>query len=367
LFRPPEHSPQKRGASDRFSLIGGHAKRLLKYGVIRAGLEAVALTRAGRLLPGAAGRGVVFTLHHVRPPAAAKFDPNAILAVTPDFLEQAIGVALKRGLTPVHLHDLPKLLADESDRRKFVAFTLDDGYRNNAEFAAPVFRKHGVPYTVFVTPGFSTRTRTIWWETAAALAGQGPSFRFDFGAGPETVATATVLQKFAAFERLAAFVQSIDEDEAVRRIDEAAAAVGIDPLAIVDDLVMTVDELRALSADPLAHLGAHTMTHVNLMRVSAERLHHEIAASTRTIEEWVGVKPRSFSYPYGWASAAGEREFAATAQAGFEVAVTTRPAVLPVGRLARPTALGRVSLNGLYQQPRYVEALLSGIPFRLMG
>ena len=179
-------------------------------------------------------------------------------------------------------------------------------------------------------PASARRTRTIWWETAAALAGQGPSFRFDFGAGPETVATATGLQKFAAFERLAAFVQSIDEDEAVERIDEAARAAGLDPLAIVDDLVMSENELRALAADPLAHLGAHTMTHVNLMRVSAERLHHEIAASTRTIEDWVGARPRSFSYPYGWASAAGAREFAAAAAAGFEVAVTTRPAVLPV-------------------------------------
>ncbi|NJO54515.1 MAG: polysaccharide deacetylase family protein [Bacteroidales bacterium] len=323
--------------------------------------------RAGRLMPGAAGRGVVFTLHHVRPEPPPAFAPNAILAVTPAFLEQAIGVALKRGLTPVHLHDLPALLADGAERRKFVAFTLDDGYRNNAEFAAPVFRRYGVPYTIFVTPGFSTRTRTIWWETAAALAAQRASFRFDFGHGGEVVSTATTAQKFVAFERLAAFVQSIDEDEAVRRLDQGAKASGIEPMAIVDDLVMTEGELRTLAADPLAHLGAHTMTHVNLMRVAEERLHREIADSTCTIEQWVGYRPRSFSYPYGWASAAGAREFAAAAAAGFAVAVTTQPGVLPLGRLVRPTALNRVSLNGLYQKPRYVDALLSGIPFRLVG
>ncbi|ALK09970.1 polysaccharide deacetylase family protein [Blastochloris viridis] len=343
------------------------AKRVLKYQIIRVGLEAVALSRLGRLMPAAAGRGVVFTLHHVRPETPSRFDPNAILAVTPAFLEQAIGVALTHGLTAVHLHDLPALLADPAETRKFVAFTLDDGYRNNAEFAAPVFRKFGVPYTIFVTSGFTARIRTIWWETAAALAGNGRSFRFDFGAGAEVVTTATVAERFAAFERLARLVQSIDEDEAVRRLDRAAAAHGIDADAIVADLVMAEDELRALAADPLVHFGAHTVTHVNLKRVTAARLEEEIADSTRAVEAMVGRRPRSFSYPYGWSSAVGDREIAATASAGFAVAVTTQPGVLPLGPLERPTGLHRVSLNGYYQKPRYVEALISGIPFRLMA
>jgi peptidoglycan/xylan/chitin deacetylase (PgdA/CDA1 family) len=344
------------------------AKRYLKYAVIRGGLEGVALSQAASLFGGAGGRGVIFTLHHVLPePAGVEFSPNAILSVTPEFLSQAIEAALECDLVPVHLHDLPALLADPADKRNFVAFTLDDGYRNNAEFAAPIFRAFDIPYTIFINPGFVERTRTMWWETAAALTRKAASFRFDLGHGVETIRCATVGQKFAAFDMLAAFVQSIDEDEAVARIDDVAQHDhGIDPMAIVDSLVMNEAGLRGLARDPLVHFGAHTVTHVNLRRVTSERLWREIEESTETIERYTGRRPRSFSYPYGWRSAVGEREVRAAAEAGFAAAVTTQPGVLGPASIERPTALPRVSLNGHYQKKRYVKALISGVPFRFM-
>lgn len=341
------------------------AKRILKYEVIRAGLEVSATSAIRALFPKARGRGVIFTLHHVRPETPQDFAPNAILSVTPQFLEQAITAALEMGLTPVHLHELPNLLSDPTDTRSFVAFTLDDGYRNNAQFAAPVFRKFNVPYTIFVSPGLTERTRSMWWETAEALVRQKSSFDFDFGNGIEQVTAKTITQKHDAYDRLAAFVHSIDEDTAVARLDTTARSYGIDPLAIVDTLIMTPDELRQLTSDALVHLGAHTMTHVNLKRVDQVRLETEVRQSISTLQAYTGVSPRSFSYPYGYRCATGKREADAVLAASIPVAVTTQPGVLSESSLENPALLPRVSLNGLFQKKRYVKALVSGIPFKI--
>lgn len=342
-------------------------KRLGKYGAIRAGLEVSSFPPVRSAFPSLAGRGVIFTLHHVRPGrAVSAFAPNVQLSVTPQFLEEAIQAALECGLVPVHLHDLPALLADNDEGRSFCAFTLDDGYRNNADHAAPIFRKYAVPYTIFITPGFVERTRSLWWETAAALTQKAASFEFDFGAGPEQVACANPSQKAEAFTRLEDFVQNFSEDEAVERIDRAARQHGVDPIAIVDELVMDTDELRTLSEDPLVHFGAHTMTHVNMRKVDAARLAYEIAESARRVEAYVGHRPRSFSYPYGWVRAVGEREAKAVQDAGFSAAVTTQAGVIGPHSLEKPTQLPRVSLNGRFQKKRFVKALISGLPFRFI-
>lgn len=342
-------------------------KRLVKYGAIRAGLEVSSLTAVRSAFPSLAGRGVIFTLHHVRPGGAASaFAPNVQLSVTPQFLEEAIQAALECGLVPVHLHDLPALLADSHEGRSFCAFTLDDGYRNNAEYAAPIFRKYAVPYTIFITPGFVERTRSLWWETAAALTQKAASFEFDFGTGSEQVACASPSQKAEAFTRLEDFVQNFSEDEAVDRIDRAARQHGVDPTAIVDELVMNEDELSMLSEDPLVHFGAHTMTHVNMRKIDAARLAYEIAESTRQVEAYTGHRPLSFSYPYGWVKAVGEREAKAVRDAGFSAAVTTQAGVIGPHSLEKSTQLPRVSLNGRFQKKRFVKALISGLPFRFI-
>lgn len=340
-------------------------RRLLKQAAIRAGLEGVALARADRLWPSAAGRGLIFTLHHVRPPTGHAHDPNALLSITPQFLDQAIRVTIEAGLTPVSLEDLPRLLADPKDERRFAAFTLDDGYRDNAEHAAPVFRKHGVPYTIFITRGFVERTRSMWWQTADVLTRERIAFRLDFGQGEEIIHTDTLTAKQAAFDRIATFVQSTQEDRAIAALDRAAAEAGIDPLGIVEQLTMDETALRDLVRDPLARFGAHTLTHVNLKRVDMARLQNEIEGSVEAVAAYAGRTPGSFAYPYGFKAAVGEREINAARDAGLAIAVTTQPGVLGPHNLASPTAVNRVSLNGLYQKPRYVRGLISGVPFKL--
>lgn len=340
-------------------------RRLARRGAITAGLEIISVT--GAPFGDAAGRGVIFTLHHVRPQQELAHDPNGHLSVTPGFLDATIRQMLRFGYRPVRLDEVPALLQGEEPTERFFTFTLDDGYRDNARFAVPVFRRHKVPYTIFLTKGFVERTRTIWWETAEALTREVNSFRFDFGRGEVIVPCETNSQKKQAFDRLSCFMETLYEDEAVARIDAAAAAGGIDAQAIVDYEIMSADEVIALSNDLFCDFGAHTVTHRDLARLSPEQLKQEIEESVTAVEGWTGRRPTTFAYPYGSRSAFGQREERAILDAGLKLAVTTRPGVLRADSMERPAALKRVSLNGYYQQARYVRALVSGIPFRLAG
>lgn len=336
----------------------------IKRAVIAGGLNAAhVLARAG-LMAGARGRGAVFTLHHVRPKLERAFDPNAHLEITPGFLEDTILALERGGYRFVPLEDLPGCLVS-ADERPFACFTLDDGYRNNLEYAQPLFERYGVPFTIFVTAGYVDRTHTLWWETLADLLSVRREVRFDFGAGAETLATGTLAQKQAAFDRVAAHIHSADEASAVAALNSIAAEQGIDPYAITERLTLDEDGLRASINCPLASLGAHTISHRAVARLSDDEARREISTSAARVEAIAGRRPLSFAYPYGFRPTVSPRDHRLVADFGFAVAVTTEPGTLSSG--ANPHALPRISLNGHFQNTRHVAALASGIPFRLVA
>jgi len=48
-----------------------------------------------------------------------------------------------------------------------IAVTFDDGYRDNLEVAAPILERFGIPFTVFVTPGFVQSGNAIYLSVSA--------------------------------------------------------------------------------------------------------------------------------------------------------------------------------------------------------
>lgn len=341
-------------------------KRLLKYSVIRMGLEAISLLRLEKLMPFAAHNGLIFTLHHVRPQTKPlQFAPNAILSITPEFLEEVIKQVLQSGLIPVHVHELPQLLRNNPENKRYVCFTLDDGYRNNAEYAAPVFRRYNIPYTIYITAGFAERRHILWWEVIEQVLRQENHLSFDFGAGVEQICLKSTLQKTSAFTRFAKYVDGQPEDAAVRAIFELAVRCGVDPVAMTHDLTMDARELRDLQErdGALVHLGAHSDSHINLSRVDDQRIRDEIITSAQWLRTELQTEPLSFAYPYGWKSAVNENTFTAAGDSGFSIAVTTQPGMLKPSCLHKKQSFPRVSLNGYFQKKRYIRALISGIPF----
>jgi len=82
--------------------------------------------------------------------------------------------------------------------------------------------------------------------------------------------------------------------------------------------MMTVSELEALVAEGF-EIGAHTVTHPDLSQLDIESCLHEVRESRRMLEEALGVRVRTFAYPF---CHYGPAAVSAVAAAGFEAAVT---------------------------------------------
>ncbi|GGD14930.1 polysaccharide deacetylase family protein [Aureimonas glaciei] len=308
--------------------------------------------------------GAIFTLHHVTPEPNGNFPPNGHLRVVPAFLQAVIGHLRDRGVEFVDLAEVSQRVAAKAEGRDtgrfFAAFTLDDGYCDNDEHAAPVFRREAVPYAIFVAPGLSDGSILPWWEMIEKVVRDNPAVVVPFSAQPLPARTAP--EKCGVFDQLSIYLRSRcaerDIDVEVRRIAAANGIAELDPGA----RVMDWDRLRALSQDPLCTIGAHSMTHPRLARLSEPDLAEEMGKSREVIGQELGRRPDFFAYPYGFRDACGPREFDMAARLGYRAAFTTRLHALTARSAVNMHALPRLSLNGYYQDPRYVDVLMSGLP-----
>ncbi len=155
-----------------------------------------------------------------------------------------------------------------------------------------------------------------------------------------------------------------DQYEQREIVMKLCKAYGFDSLAYARESLMNWEEVVSISKDPLCTIGAHTINHYALSKLSLEDAKHEIVKSHEIITGKIGVEPKHLAYPYGFFQVAASREFELAKELGFESATTTRHGVLYPEHKDHMTALPRVSLNGNHQSMRYVNTLLSGIPTR---
>lgn len=334
--------------------------------VIRTGLDGLCSVRADRLFGAQTrGMGAILMFHHVREPSPAAFRPNSHLEITPAYLAAVVRRVRALGMDIVDLDEAARRLAAPASSRRFVVLTFDDGYRNNWTEAYPILKAENAPFTVYIATGLVDGTAAPWWDVVGAIVAYSQRVRFLIGGRALERATETCSQKERAVDALIAALIAVPEDEQRRAVEQAARDHGVDIGAMLREAMMDWGEIARLGADPLATIGAHTVGHHALSRLPEPRARHEIEASSARIEAMTGIRPRHFAYPYGSADTAGEREFGLARAFGFVTAVTTRRGVLFPGHAGRLAELPRISVNGDYQRLRYLDLLLSGVPYAI--
>jgi peptidoglycan/xylan/chitin deacetylase (PgdA/CDA1 family) len=288
------------------------------------------------------------------------------LEITPDFLEAIVRRLRRSGVDFVSLDEVHRRLTQRDFQRRFVAVTLDNGYRDNKAWAYPILKQREVPFAIYVLTSFPDRLGQPWWLALEQIIARNDAIVLEMDGQDCRLSCRSLREKRQVYDCLYAWLRSLPSEAAIRdALRELAARYGADLAAVCRTECMSWEEIAALAADPLVTIGAHSVNHVALAKVSAEVVRSELKMSRAVLEAALGRAPRHLAYPYGDASAAGPREYAIAAELGFLTAVTAQPGVLFPEHVGHLTALPRIPINGEFQRGRYVDVLVSGASMAL--
>lgn len=339
----------------------------LKYVGYRAAFELLWASRLpGLIRKFSRCRGVIFTLHRVLPQDPADFSPNAILQIKPDFLEYAITRVRELGLETVDLDEALRRIESPVPEKPFAAFTFDDAYRDNLKFALPLMRRLQCPFALYVPTALADGVGEVWWQALEDIIAAQPAIAVTYAGETEYFPTATTEQKYRTYDSMYWRMRAMPEPDRVALIRELADQYGLDLAAHCRELIMDWSDLRVFAVEQLCTLGAHTVHHFELAKLATADARNEIEQSMRVMKAQFGVAPIHFSYPIGSPSSAGPRDFQIAKELGLRSGVTTRPGGIYAHHRDSLHSLPRISLNGLFQERRYLDVFATGALFSMV-
>jgi peptidoglycan/xylan/chitin deacetylase (PgdA/CDA1 family) len=200
------------------------------------------------------------------------------------------------------------------------SITFDDGYADNYLIALPILRRHGVTATFFIAAGYLDGG-CMWNDRIIAAIRRCGLPELDLASlGLGTHPVGTTQARRDAIDALIGNVKYVDgrlREETANRITEVAN------VRVPTDLMMTTAQLRALRAAGM-QVGAHTVTHPIMARLSLKDARQEVARSRDAIQDALGEPIDLFAYPNGKPGIDYLAEHAALVrELGFAAAVCT--------------------------------------------
>lgn len=204
------------------------------------------------------------------------------------------------------------------------AITFDDGYADNHDVALPILRRHGLCATFFIATGYLDGGR-MFNDSVTEILRRAPGTNLDLGAtalgnlgrhdlsGPEA--------RRAAIHAVLATVRHFAVAEREAFCAELQHLAGVDSLPV--DLMMRAEQVRELHRAGM-QIGAHTVHHPMLARLTDEAARAELVGSRDALRDLLGAPVGLFAYPNG----RPDQDYAARTvdlvrEAGFDAAVTT--------------------------------------------
>jgi len=204
-----------------------------------------------------------------------------------------------------------------------LSITFDDGYRDNLTHAFPVLKQFQAPFTLFVATGGMQSQESFWWDRVISAVQFTQHGRLDLrevGLNESTeVLSLSLSRKAASVCRILDLIWEASPDNVSKIVDQIERTLGTNRALSSNAMRLAASEVRQLHAAGV-EIGAHSVSHSNLARMSVERVAAEMDDSRRELEEICGERISGFAYPGGRVSDVVRQ---AAQDAGFEYAVAT--------------------------------------------
>lgn len=241
----------------------------------------------------------------------------------------------------------------------WIAFTFDDGYRDNLELGLPIFKRYGAPMTIFVTSAALDRTmECYWWGQLRHLVRSTDVIVGDEVGGK--LLTATVQQKIAAYNVINKRIQS--GALTVEAAENLFNSNGVSRTFALDRDCLTPNELTQLDwrANRVT-IGGHSTAHVPLAGLSESQVAIDLAANRERLSVLTGSNVDYFAYPFGDKASCGQREFKIVEALGYSAAFTTRSGNVDRSTSKLMWSLPRRKVIGPVESIGFLECQRSGV------
>ncbi len=268
------------------------------------------------------GRATVLMLHRFRDPQLGNsgHDPVALRRCLAGLRAQGYRLA-----------ELPALLQGialgEPGWDRAIAFTIDDGYRDQVAIGLPVFAEFDCPVTTFVTTGFLDGQLWFWWDQIDYVFRTTRRAAVEVGHGPGQLRYERDVHGYGRAQAdFTIYCTRVPEAAKHAAIKELAASAEVElpttPPAAYQP--MTWDELRGAEGRGM-RFGPHSVTHPVLARTTEQQSRFEIIESWRRLQQETQRAIPIFCYPNGQAGDFTARETGVIRDAGLTAAVSAIP------------------------------------------
>jgi peptidoglycan/xylan/chitin deacetylase (PgdA/CDA1 family) len=266
------------------------------------------------------GTGTILMLHRVSNFETNKIFPNENLKVSPKFLDSFICNLKLNGYKLISIEELLENLHLKKEIKKQIVFTLDDGYLDNYLNAYPIFKKHNVPFTIYLCTGLIDRSITAWWHDVEDIISENDIIRFD----NKTIVCKTQKEKLNAFFVLRSKILKLDKKQYFTTMNSFLEDNNINPKKNASNLFMEWEHVVELSNDKLVTIGSHTKNHFPLNQLGKKEIIDEVILANELIENKINKKVNHFAFPYGTINEVEKNEIEILNNLGFNSIVTTR-------------------------------------------